>query len=210
MKVTSITKTGTKSSVALSDELFAAKVNNTLLSQAIRVYLSNLRQGTSKVKTRGEVIRTKKKAYAQKGTGNARHGARSAPIFVGGGVAHGPTGLENWKKSMSPVMKRKALISALSAQAANIFVIDYIKDINGKTKEAFTALSPILEKKDKMLIILPERMEKVERGLRNLPQILIRTAQDVNALDAASASKIVITKQTAKVLEERLLATKKK
>ncbi len=208
MKVVSITKTGTKSSITVSDELFAAAVNKVVLGQAIRVYLSNLRQGTSQVKTRGEVARTKRKWYKQKGTGNARHGARSAPIFVGGGVTHGPTGLENWSKKLTTKLKKKALISALSAQAKNVYVIDYIKDLNGKTKEAVTALSPILEANDKLLVILPERNDLVERGLRNIPQVLMRTAHEVNALDVALANKIVATKQSIAGLETRLLGTK--
>lgn len=208
MKVASITKTGTKSLVTVSDELFAAAVNEAVLSQAVRVYLANLRQGTSRVQTRGEVTRTKKKWYRQKGTGNARHGARSAPIFVGGGVAHGPTGLENWSKKLPSQLKQKALISALSAQAKNVYVIDYLKDLNGKTKEAVTALSPVLEENDKLLVILPERNELVERGLRNIPQVLLRTASEVNALDVASANKIVVTKQSIAGLEARLLSKK--
>src|SRR5690554_4960009 len=105
MKLTVITATSKASSIEVSDAVFGQKANPTLLAQAVRVYLSNLRQGTSKVKTRSEVSRTRAKWYRQKGTGNARHGARSAPIFVGGGVAHGPNGQQNWTKSLSRKMK---------------------------------------------------------------------------------------------------------
>ncbi|MBI1872200.1 50S ribosomal protein L4, partial [Candidatus Collierbacteria bacterium] len=82
-----------KAAPTLDSRIFDYKVNEALLSQVIHVYRANTHQNTSKVKTRGEVNRTTKKVYRQKGTGNARHGARSAPIYVGGGVAHGPSGV---------------------------------------------------------------------------------------------------------------------
>lgn len=204
MKLTSITKTGSRIIISVSDELFALRVHPQVLAQAVRVYLANLRQGTSKVKTRGEIKRTKKKWFKQKGTGNARHGARSANIFVGGGVAHGPKGIENWSLKLTSKLKTKALLGALNVQLEKIFVIDYIKDLNGKTKEALTALSPIFSAGSRILVILPERNELVERGLRNISEVLIRTSQEVNALDILSADKIILTNESIKRLEARV------
>src|SRR5690242_1823092 len=122
MQLTKVTKTGAKSQLTVSDSVFGVPVNKALIAQAVRVYMSNQRQGTSKAKTRSEINRTSAKWYKQKGTGRARHGARNAPLFVGGGVAHGPNGEQNWTRTLSKRMKMQALVTALSAQAANIVV----------------------------------------------------------------------------------------
>jgi large subunit ribosomal protein L4 len=209
MKLNTISKTGAKGTVTVSDRLFAAKVNKTLLNQAVRVYLSNLRQGTSKTQTRGEVSRTKKKWFRQKGTGNARHGARSAPIFVGGGVAHGPKGNQNWSRKLTTSMKQRALISALSAQAENCFVIDEIEELNGKTKTAAELLKNVDYLNNRTLVVLPSRLPSVEQSLRNLQSVLVKSAADVNVLDVSAANIIVLTKVAIKALEERLQPTKK-
>ncbi len=86
--------------VTLPSEIFAAKINNQLMAQAVRVFLANQRKARAKTKTRGKVEGSGKKIWAQKGTGRARHGDRYAPIFVGGGISHGPTGKENFKLKM--------------------------------------------------------------------------------------------------------------
>ncbi|MDH5533577.1 MAG: 50S ribosomal protein L4 [Candidatus Pacebacteria bacterium] len=207
MKLTKITATS-KSSLTVNDSIFAAEVNEVLLSQAVRIYLSNKRQGTSKVKTRAEVKRTKKKWFKQKGTGNARHGARSAHIFVGGGVAHGPKGNENWKLKLTNVMRKKALISALSAQANEIIVSDELMSLSGKTKDAVSLMTKLAPETSKILIIINESKEEVLRGLRNIESILIVSASRVNALEIAMADKIIVTSDAIKTIEDRLEAKK--
>lgn len=205
MKLTKVTATS-KSTLTASDNVFAAKVNDVLLAQAIRVYLSNKRQGTSKAKTRGEIIKTKKKWYKQKGTGNARHGARSANIFVGGGVAHGPKGNENWSKKLTPVMKQKALISALSAQASEIVIYDELMNMSGKTRDAARVLGKLAPETGKILVIINETKEDVLRSLRNIDTVLVVTASRVNALEIAMADKIIATSDAIKTIEARLEA----
>ncbi|MCB9801243.1 MAG: 50S ribosomal protein L4 [Pseudomonadales bacterium] len=206
MKLTSITPTGKSGSVTAPDTVFGAKVNDTLLAQAIRVYRANLRQGTSKVLTRSEVKLTKRKWYKQKGTGNARHGAKSAPIFVGGGVAHGPTGMENWSLSLSRKMKAKALVSALSAQAVNIVVADSITELSGKTKEAVALLESVLADANRVLIVLADRNANVEQAVSNIPSVITTTASLLNAYDVAAANKVVMTSDAIKALEARLVS----
>ena len=208
MKVTSITASNKFSTVTVSDEVFGAAVNQDLLSQAIRVYLSNKRQGTSRVKTRSEVVGSRRKIWKQKGTGNARHGAKSAPIFVGGGVAHGPTGFENWDKSLSKKMKKKALISALSAQAENIVVADSFSEIEGKTKQAAQFLKSINVTGKKVLMILDAQSADVRTAFNNIPKVTLMQDALVNALDIAKADSIVMTKKALKNIEERLIAQK--
>jgi large subunit ribosomal protein L4 len=206
MKLTTYTKTGAKSktAIAANDAVFNAEVNKTLLSQGIRVYLANQRQGTSKVKNRSAVNRTKKKLHAQKGTGNARHGSKNAPIFVGGGIAHGPNGLANWKLKLTKRFKSQALISALSAQKENIVVCDGFNELTGKTKQAVELLSKIRDKNEKILIVLTESKPEIIRGLRNIQRVVITRAQRINIYEVSLADKIIITTDAIKELEEKL------
>lgn len=210
MKVTSITAANKFSTVTVSDDIFGAAVNQDLLSQAIRVYLSNKRQGTSRVKTRGEVIGSRRKIWKQKGTGNARHGAKSAPIFVGGGIAHGPTGMENWNRDLSKKMKKKALISALSAQAENIVVVDNLVTIEGKTKNAAKLLDTINVTGKKILLVLDQDTKDVLRAFSNIPRVNVIQDSLVNTLDIASVDSIVMTKSALKNIEARLAVKAKK
>ena len=209
MKLASITSTGKTGSVTVQDALFGEKVNSVLLAQAVRVYMSNKRQGTSKVKGRSEVSLTKKKVYKQKGTGNARHGAKSAPIFVGGGVAHGPTGLENWSLNLSRKMKSKALLSALSAQAEHTLIVDGLEELSGKTKEAVALLETVVTTSRKVLVVLAERNEKVERALANIPNVSTLTADLINAYNIVDANTVLMTSKAVKALEARLLSPEK-
>lgn len=210
MKVTSITAANKFSTVTVSDDIFGAAVNQDLLSQAIRVYMSNKRQGTSRVKTRSEVIGSRRKIWKQKGTGNARHGAKSAPIFVGGGVAHGPTGMENWSRDLSRKMKKKALIVSLSAQAENVVVTDNLSGIEGKTKNAAKFLNTLNVTGKKVLLILDADTKDVLRAFNNISRVKVIQDDLVNALDIASADSIVMTKAALKNIEARLTVKEKK
>ena len=205
MKIKSFTPTNKLSTITVSDEVFGSKANEQLLSQAIRVYLSNKRQGTSKVKTRGEVTGSRRKIWKQKGTGNARHGAKSAPIFVGGGVAHGPTGLENWTLKLSRHMKKKALIVSLSLQSDNIFVTDNLTDFDGKTKTAAKLLKDLNIFGKKVLLATEGNNELVRRAFGNIQKVNVMDSSLVNALDVASVDAIILSKEAVKSLEERLV-----
>ena len=206
MKLTTYTKTGNKSKTAVttSEAVFNAEINKTLLSQGIRVYLANQRQGTSKVKNRSAVNRTKKKLHAQKGTGNARHGSKNAPIFVGGGIAHGPTGLTNWKLKLTKRFRSQALISALSAQKENIVVCDGFNNLTGKTKQAVELLSKIRNKNEKVLVVLTESKPEVIRGLRNIQRVAVTRVERINIYEVSLADKIIITTDAVKQIEEKL------
>lgn len=206
MKLATYTKTGAKSQTAVTanKQLFGAEVKPELIAQAVRVYLSNQRQGSSKAQTRGEVTRTKKKWYKQKGTGNARHGARSANIFVGGGAAHGPTGLENWKKAMTQRQKSQALIGALTAQVENVLVWDGVNELAGKTKEAVQLLNKLVDEKDKVLVVVAEPKTETLRALRNLENVMVTKASRLNVYEVALANKIIFTNDALEQLAARL------
>lgn len=207
MQFTVLNTTGKSTTIEASDVVFGTTVNKVLIAQAVRVYLSNKRQGTAKTKTRSEVSRTTKKWYKQKGTGNARHGAKSANIFVGGGVVHGPTGHENWSLKMPSMMKKKALMSALSAQRDHIVVTTVLSDIEPKTKDAVAFLQKLAPDSKRTLIILDKKMENIERSMNNLPQVLITHTQQLSILDVVTADALVFTKEAIKAVEERILAS---
>ncbi len=204
MKLTVHNTTGKNSTMTVSDSIFAQKPNEQLIAQAVRVYLSNQRQGTSKVKTRSEVIRSKKKWFKQKGTGNARHGSRNPNIFVGGGVAHGPSGKENWSLKLTKNLKKKALVSVLSKQVEHVVVCSDIEKLDGKTSSGSRLLKAISPKANKILVVVDAHDEKVSRSLNNIPYVLVTKASRLTALEIAMADSIIFTKKAIESLEEKL------
>lgn len=203
MKLPLLSTTVTTSTHTASDMLFTVPVINQVLSQAIRVYQARLRQNTSKVKTRSEIARTKKKWFRQKGTGNARHGARTPNIFVGGGVSHGPTGLTSWKLSLPQRLKHQALAMALTAQLKNVWVSEDLITMK-KTKAAATLLKNVAANDARLLIVLPSIAEAAIRNLRNLANTRICSARQVTALDVVSADAIIFTPEALTALEDRM------
>ena len=179
-------------SVELPSSIFEAKINRDLMHQALVRQMANARLGTHKTKSRGEVRLTGAKAYRQKGTGNARHGSRRAPIFVGGGVAHGPRP-RKYTKKMPRKMRRAALRSALSAKARDeeILLLDDISLDAPKTK-AMAALLEQLQVEDSALLLLAEENENVERSARNLADVKTLRANYLNIRDLLGYDKIVM------------------
>ncbi|KAA3664396.1 MAG: 50S ribosomal protein L4 [Chloroflexi bacterium] len=193
MKVPVLNMAGEEvNSVDLPVSIFEANVNRGLMHQALVRQLANARLGTHKVKGRSEVNRTTAKAYRQKGTGRARHGSRRAPIFVGGGVAHGPTP-RKYTKNMPRKMRRAALRSALSVKASNgdIIVVDDITLDVPKTKE-MTALMSRVANSETALLLLAERNENVEKSAHNLVDVKALRASYLNIRDLLGYSKVVM------------------
>ncbi len=199
------------SKISLPKTAFGLEDNPQLLAQAVKVYLSNQRKAKAKTKTRGEVRGSGIKIWRQKGTGRARHGDRYAPIFVGGGIAHGPTGEENYKKKMPKKMKSKALAVALSVKAKDkeIRVITGLEKIEGKTKEMAQFLKGLIKrekiekKTPKFLLVLPEKMEKIIRAGRNIPGLEISLSQNLNTYQVLNNDLLLLSKEAVKKLEER-------
>jgi len=191
------------------------KPNDTLLAQAIRIYQVNSHQNTSKVKTRGEVVGSTRKIYAQKGTGNARHGARYAPIFVGGGIAHGPKGVKAQPLTLPKKMRRHALRSALVHKFIDKSIIGLsgIDKLDGKTSSVTTLFAKIAgHPKNKTLVITHDQNTKLYRSLNNLQKIELKSDTLINALDLVRADFIVVTKPAIESLLNRatnqILSTK--
>jgi len=190
--------------VELRSDIFEAPVNVPLMHQAFERQQANARQGTHKAKTRGEVSRTTRKWYRQKGTGRARHGDRGANLFVGGGIAHGPKP-RDYSKRMPRKMRRAALRSALSVKAQDdqIVVVDAFDLEEPKTKIMAAALEK-LGMDGTVLLLLPERDDVVERSARNLPQVKILNVNYLNIRDLLSYDKILMPVEALQVIERNL------
>ncbi|MCA9957825.1 MAG: 50S ribosomal protein L4 [Chloroflexota bacterium] len=187
--------------VDLPAGIFEADVNRGLMHQALVRQLANARLGTHKVKGRSEVNRTTAKVYRQKGTGRARHGSRRAPIFVGGGVVHGPQP-RKYTKSMPRKMRRAALRSALTVKASNgdIVVLDEINMEVPKSKEMASIMGR-LTGGTSALLLLAERNENVEKSARNLTDVKTLRAGYLNIRDLLGYGKIVMPLSALEVID---------
>jgi len=190
--------------VVLPDDVFGIEPNVSVMHQALVRQLANRRLGTHKAKTRSEVTRTKSKWYRQKGTGRARHGSRNAPIFVGGGVAHGPRP-RKYTQKMPRKMRRLALRSALSTKAAEerIIVLDAIDFDGPKTRSMVDTLEN-LSVDGSAVILLPERNENVERSAGNLPDVKTLRAHYLNVRDLLKYDYVIIPTGALSVVAEIL------
>ena len=177
---------------------FIENENPALLAQAIRVYEGRLHRGLSKVKTRGEVVASKRKIYRQKGTGRARHGALSAPIFVGGGKAHGPKGIKR-KLELPKKMRRKAVGVALGAKVkdGNLIIIEGLSSLK-KTKEAQKLVDKVLANKKKggkISFVLSEKSLSAVRAIRNIPNAQAIYFHNLNAHQVFYGGALVLDKE---------------
>ncbi|SRR5690554_4502894 len=187
--------------VELPADIFEVEVNRGLMHQAYVRQMANARLGTAKAKTRSEVNRTKSKWYRQKGTGRARHGSRNAPIFVGGGVAHGPRP-RDYSKQMPRKMRRQALRCALSALAADnqIVVVDEFTMDTPKTREMRDTLGRLVGEQS-ALILVAERNEALEKSVRNLSNARTLRANYLNVRDLLSHDRVIIPQAALSVIE---------
>lgn len=187
--------------VTLPKELFGQKVNAQLVAQAVRVYLTNQRQGNANTQTRAQVNRTKKKVYKQKGTGGARHGARSAPLYVGGGRAHGPKSFENYTRDLPKKMAQAAFISALSDKAQNkkVIVAD-LENIEPKTRILTGLLKGLNAPK---ATVVHAASTNLYRAGRNIEGVSVVRAQDLNTYEIVKSRMLVLTKEALVVLNTR-------
>ena len=193
----------------LPKEIFGADVNKNLIAQAVRVYLANQRRGTASTKSRGQVNASSKKIWKQKGTGRARHGAVSAPIFVGGGVALGPKP-RDYSLKLPKKMKKLALISVLSSKLKNgeIKVVTGLEKVEPKTKNVAALVKKMGVEGKRMLLITPDiskkGFENVYRASGNIENMNISTASMMNAYEALNNKVIILMKQAVDNLKENL------
>ena len=193
------------SRMELPAEIFEANVNRGLMHQALVRQLAHGRQGTHNTKGRGEVRYSTAKIYRQKGTGRARHGSKRAPIFVGGGIAHGPKP-RSYRKKMPRQMRRAALRSALTAKAnsGDVILLDEITMERPKTKEMVALMRRIVDADNSVLLLMADKDVNVERSARNVPDIKTLRAQYLNIRDLLGFDKIVMPLSALDVIDSFL------
>jgi large subunit ribosomal protein L4 len=187
--------------ITLPADIFEVEINTGLMHQAYVRQMANARLGTHKTKSRGEIRMTKAKVYRQKGTGRARHGARSAPIFVGGGVAHGPRP-RKYTQAMPKKMRRKAIRCALSALARDeqLIFVDSLNVDSPKTRDMKKVLGSLAGDQS-TLVLLAERNDNVQRGVSNLPDAKYLRASYLNIRDLLSFDKVIVPLDALDVIQ---------
>ncbi len=186
--------------------------NPAILAQALRVYTSNSHQKTHKVLTRGEVDGSTRKIYRQKGTGGARHGAKYAPIFVGGGIAHGPTGVRPENMVLPKAMRRAALAAAMCTKVMSkaISGLTNLKTFTGKTAEVAKFLaSSGNHPQNTVLVVTDGRSTALYQSLTNLQGVTMKRANIVNAYDLIVSDYLIVTKKALATITTRTVGQKR-
>jgi len=189
--------------IKLNENIFGIEPNNKVLYDAIILTRASLRQGTHKTKVRSEVSGGGRKPWRQKGTGRARQGSIRAVQWVGGGVAFGPQP-RDYSKKMNRKERRLALKSALAVKAADMIILDELKVATPKTKDMLNILTALKVNEVKTLLIVNELDENVILASRNLENVTLLEAEEINVLDLVANEKIVITEAALKTIEEVL------
>ena len=205
MKLNKINIKGEKSSIEILDKIFSKKVNKQLISNVLYKVNANYKGRKAKTKQKNEIIGSTSKIYAQKGTGNARHASRKAPIFVGGGVAHGPKGTNNYKFRKINKSEKKLSISSMLTEKKNennlIIFNDFSVEIK-KTKEMYL----LLKKNDalnSLLIFDKLSMNKIYKSIRNIKNTKVTDINHFSIIDMLKYKKIIFTESSIKELEKR-------
>ncbi len=188
--------------INLSDAVFGAEVNASVLHSAVRAYLLNQRQGTQSALTRTEVSGGGKKPWRQKGTGRARQGSTRAPQWTHGGVVFAPKP-RSYRVTLNKKVKKLALVSAMSDKVAggNMIVIDSIKADAFSTKAMADMLKAVGSEK-KALVILAENDEKTVKSMANIPGVKTAQVNTINVYDIVNATSFIVDKAAAQKLEE--------
>jgi large subunit ribosomal protein L4 len=188
---------------SLSSELFDAPINEGVIYQTVRTYLSRQRRGTASTKERSDVSGSRRKPWPQKGTGRARAGTRQSPIWRGGGVVFGPHP-RDYSLSIPKYLKKLALASALTAKIKenNIIIIDEIKAEKGKTKEIERVLRS-LNIAGKALLVVANSDDFLKRAVRNIKELNISPSSTLNTYEILSHNKIILTKDALLAIESR-------
>ena len=207
MKLEKINIDGKKASIEISDKIIAAKINPRLVSQVLYKTNANYKGRHAKTKQQNEVSGPTSKIYAQKGTGGARHASKKAPIFVGGGVAHGPKGELSYKKrKLNKSEKKLSIASLISEKNKNnnlVIFSDFSSEIK-KTKE----MSLIIKKfeiSNSLIILDKSSKDKIEKSIRNIPNIKVTDINHFSAFDLIKFKKTVFTESSVKELEKKYI-----
>ena len=206
MKLKVINFEGTKvNDIEISDKIFSLTPNRSMIQSIVDWQFNHFKPRTAKTKQRSEVIGSTAKIYAQKGTGGARHSSRKAPIFVGGGIAHGPKGKVYKIKKINKKVRKLGLLHLLSQKnkANSLFVIEDFKNEVKKTK----LLNQFLKKnklKNSLIVSDKDTRAKIIKSARNIPNLKIIDQEGTNVYDILKYKNIVFTTSSIKSFQERI------
>ena len=205
MKIDKLSLDGKKDSIEVLDKIFSGKIYKQLVNNVLYKTNANYKGRHAKTKQKNEIIGSTSKIYAQKGTGGARHASRKAPIFVGGGVAHGPKGQSNYKKRKLNKSEKKLSITSLISQKTklnNLVVLSDFKNEIKKTKEMNKILIKF-EISNSLIILDKSSKDKIYKSSKNIPNIKVTDINHFSAFDIVKFKKIVFTETSVKELEKR-------
>ena len=206
MKLKVINIDGNKSTdIELSDKIFSLKPKKSIIQSMIYWQMNHFKPRTAKTKQRGEIKGSTKKIYAQKGTGGARHSSRKAPIFVGGGVAHGPKGAVYKIKKINKKVRKLGLFHILSQKnkLKSLFVVNDFKNEIKKTK----IFNEFLKKNNlinSLIITDKESKSKIYKSARNIPNLKVIDQEGTNVYDIIKYKNIIFTTSSVKSFQERI------
>ena len=205
MKLEKLSIDGKKETIEVLDKIFSAKVNSKLVSSVLYKTNANYKGRHAKTKQQNEVSGPTSKIYAQKGTGGARHASRKAPIFVGGGIAHGPKGELAYKKRKLNKNEKKLSVASLITEKninKNLLILNNFSSEIKKTKE-MNAIIQKLEITHSLIILDKSSKEKIEKSARNIPNVKITDVNHFSSYDIIKFKKVVFTESSVKELEKR-------
>ena len=207
MKIDKINIDGNKNPIEISDKIVASKINEKIISSVLYKTNANYKGRKAKTKQKNEIIGSTSKIYAQKGTGNARHASKKAPIFVGGGVAHGPKGERNYKKRKLNKSEKKISITSLiskKTKANDLIIFDDFKNKILKTKQMNSILNKF-EAKNSIIIADTKSKENIFKSVQNIPNVKLTDINHFSAYDLAKFKKIVFTETSIKELQKKYI-----
>ncbi len=205
MKLDKLNLDGKKSSIEVLDKIFSAKINKKLVNSVLYKTNANFKGRHAKTKQQNEVSGPTSKIYAQKGTGGARHASKKAPIFVGGGIAHGPKGELAYKKRKLNKSEKKLSVASLISEKQNnkdLLVLDDFSNEIKKTKEMYLIIKKF-EISNSLIILDKNSKNKIEKSVRNIPNVKVTDINHFSAFDIVKFKKIVFTESSIKELEKR-------
>ena len=205
MKIYKINLTGKKETFEITGKIFSNKNYDKLIQTVIYKQNANFKKRKAKTKQKNEIIGSTSKIYAQKGTGNARHASRKAPIFVGGGVAHGPKGENAYKIRKLNKNEKKVSVSAIISKkhkTNNLIVFEDFKSTISKTKKMFEILNQN-DAKNAILILDKTSKENIYKSAKNIPNIKITDVNHFSSFDLLKYNKIIFTETSIKELEKK-------
>ena len=205
MKIDKISLDGKKDSIEVLDKIFLAKINKKLVDNVLFKTNANYKGRHAKTKQQNEITGSTSKIYAQKGTGGARHASRKAPIFVGGGVAHGPKGELAYKKRKLNKSEKKLSIASLITEKNKLNNLIIFSDFGNKikkTKEMHLIIKKF-EITNSLIILDKSSKENIEKSARNIPNVKVTDVNHFSAFDIIKFKKVVFTESSIKELEKR-------